>query len=975
MSTTQTMIGGAWSDPGVAAREIYAEQVRQLYRLSRVGYAGTLINAVIIVVALWGHIPAFLLISWSALVLAVIGARLALYRAFTRSQPATADIDIWCQRFVWGTAAMGCLWGALGSVLLPPDDTAREFLVMFLIGGMVAAALVVLTPVRRAFLSFMLPALLPLVATVFMEGTVLHITMGLLILVYIAVIFATHLTMHQIHVETLRARYDNAELVRRLVTANRQTAVANAELTERVAEQKRVEQALRQSRRRLEALIDFSPLAIIVVDPHGVVQRWNRAAERIFGWSESEVLGERAPHVPRDRQAEAEDMRLTVLRGVELNNVEAVRRRRDGTQVHVAISTAGVRDDSGAITGIILLIADVTQRVRAERMRDLEHAVTRILAEARSSNEAIAAVLRAVCDASGSIYGGRWVCDPDDGTLRCAETHAEDAEALRDFVAGTLNYRHLPGKEGGLLRRVWATRRALWIEDLTQLEDFIRADGARSAGLTSAFAFPIMTGGEFYGAMEFFARERLARDDGLLAIMHGIASQVGQFLARKEAESHMRFFANHDALTGLPNRAMFNQRLTQAIAQADRHGKRAAVLFVDLDRFKIVNDTLGHETGDVLLRDLAGRLRESLRAGDTLGRQGGDEFVVLLEDVAGTRDITDVSQKILETVSRPLSLQGQEYSVTASIGVSIYPDDGSDAQDLLKNADIAMYRAKDQGRNAFRFYSAALNAHSIERLALESKLRRALEREEFLLYYQPKVELATGSIVGVEALIRWWPAEGGMVPPGDFIPLVEETGLIGPIGEWVLRAACADARRWQTAGHAPLRIAVNLSARQFVRETLTADIADVLARTGLLPSLLELEITESVVMQDPDRAARVLVDLNALGVHVAIDDFGTGYSSLGYLKRFPVDTVKIDRSFIEGIPGDEDDVVITRAVIAMAHSMGLRVTAEGVETHEQVAFLKEHGCDEAQGFLLGRPAAANEIEALLARGAEPPRAP
>ena len=967
MTTIDAVAGKTLPAPAMDERDIYAEQVRQLYRLSRIGYGGSLVNAVIITIALWDQIPLSLLGLWFALVLLVTGGRFALYRAFTRAQPAAAGIEIWCRRFIWGATAVGCLWGLLGSVLLP-GDTSRQFLVVFLIGGMVAAALVVLTPVKRAFLAFMLPALLPLAGGAFIAGTPLHLTMGLLIVVYIAVMLATHLSMHQIHVETLRTRRENADLVRQLSTANRETAEVNTELTARVAEQKRIEEALRQSSSRLKALIDFSPLAIVALDAEGVVERWNRTAERFFGWTEQEVLGRTAPHVPRDEEKAAADMQAAVLRGIELHNVEAVRRRKDGTRVHVVTSTAGVRDDSGRIAGVLLLIDDVTQRVRAERMRDLEHAVTRILAEARSSNVAVEAVLRAACEATGSVYGGRWVCDPDDGMLRCAETHAEDTAGLREFVAVTRSLRRRPGEEGGLLRQVWETRRPLWIEDLAHAGSLIRGEAARDARLASAFAFPIMTGGEFYGAMEFFARERIARDDGLLSIMRDIASQVGQFLARKEAESHLRFFANHDALTGLPNRAMFNQRLGQAVAQAGRHGKRVAVLFIDLDRFKIVNDTLGHETGDLLLRDLAARLRDSLRAGDTLGRQGGDEFVILLEDIPDPKDISDVSQKILDTVCRPLLLQGQEYAVTASIGVSVYPDDGRGAQDLLKNADIAMYRAKEQGRNAYQFYSASMNAHSLERLALEAKLRRALERQEFLLHYQPKVDLASGRLVGVEALIRWRPAEGVMVPPGEFIPLAEETGMIGPIGEWVLRAACADARRWRAAGHAPLRMAVNLSARQFVRETLTADISDVLSRCGLPPSTLELEITESVVMQDPERAARVLADLNALGVHVAIDDFGTGYSSLGYLKRFPVDLVKIDRTFIEGIPGDDDDVVITRAVIAMAHSLGLRVTAEGVETREQLAFLKDQGCDEVQGFLVGKPVAAAEIEAVIARG-------
>jgi predicted signal transduction protein with EAL and GGDEF domain len=355
-----------------------------------------------------------------------------------------------------------------------------------------------------------------------------------------------------------------------------------------------------------------------------------------------------------------------------------------------------------------------------------------------------------------------------------------------------------------------------------------------------------------------------------------------------------------------------------------------------------------------------------MREGDTIGRQGGDEFVVLIEDVADPQQLAGVGQKILETVASPYLIGGQEFHVTASIGISIFPEDGVDQQALLKNADIAMYRAKEQGKNNYQFYSAQMNLHTFERLALETSLRRAVERNEFLLHYQPKVDMRSGRITGVEALVRWQHPELGMVPPAQFIALAEETGLITPIGEWVLRTACAEAQGWVANGMPSISVAVNLSARQFARDELATSIMQVLRETGLDPRLLELEITESTVMHNADRAAAVLQQLKQLGVRVAIDDFGTGYSSLSYLKRFPISSVKIDRSFVLDLPDDKDDAAITQAVIAMAHSLRLRVIAEGVETSEQYRFLEEHHCDEMQGNYFSKPVDAQAVARLLA---------
>ncbi len=455
-------------------------------------------------------------------------------------------------------------------------------------------------------------------------------------------------------------------------------------------------------------------------------------------------------------------------------------------------------------------------------------------------------------------------------------------------------------------------------------------------------------------------------------MVQAIGNHIGQFVVRKQAEERVRHLAHFDGLTGLPNRSMFNQRAGHALAQARRNAEALAILFIDLDRFKNINDTLGHDAGDRVLEEAAERLRACLRESDTVGRLGGDEFVVLIEELPDPAQVAIVAQKIIAAIARPFALEAQEVHITASIGISTFPDDSQSVEGLMKNADIAMYRAKEQGKNSYRFYSAQMNVHTLERLALESDLRKALERDEFLLHYQPKVDIGSGLIVGMEALLRWQRADGTLVPPAQFIPLAEETGLIVPIGEWVLKTACARNRAWHDLGLPRTRIAVNLSVRQFDKAGLLQDVARVLAETGLGADSLELEITESMVMRDPENTVSLLNELKAMRIRLSIDDFGTGYSSLAYLKRFPIDSVKIDRSFIQGLPDDGDDAAITQAIIAMAHSLRLKVIAEGVETAEQLGFLREHGCDEMQGYLFSRPLPEAGILRLLRETAAAP---
>jgi diguanylate cyclase (GGDEF)-like protein/PAS domain S-box-containing protein len=447
-----------------------------------------------------------------------------------------------------------------------------------------------------------------------------------------------------------------------------------------------------------------------------------------------------------------------------------------------------------------------------------------------------------------------------------------------------------------------------------------------------------------------------------------IAAICRDIRARLAIEEKVSYLAQFDTLTELPNRNLFQDRLTQALALAHRNGRPMAVLFIDLDRFKQVNDTLGHGAGDLLLRQAAGRLRSSVRSSDTVARLGGDEFAAILNELAKPGDAGLVAQKIIDVFRRPFDLEGKETHVTASVGVTLYPTDGDNAEMLVTNADAAMYRAKEEGRSNFQYFTQDMNERARQRGELEAALRRALERDEFRLFYQAKAELATGKISGFEALLRWQHPERGIVSPGEFIPVLEETGLIAEAGEWVLRTACAQIKAWQEAGVKVPPVAVNLSARQFMQKNLEDAVRRILLDARVDPSLIEFEITESLLMHDPAGAARTLHLLKESGVRLSMDDFGTGYSSLGYLKRFPIDTLKIDRTFVRDLSTDADDATLTRAIIHLAQNLRLKVVAEGVETEEQLAFLRANGCDEMQGFLFARPAPAEECERMLREG-------
>jgi diguanylate cyclase (GGDEF)-like protein/PAS domain S-box-containing protein len=660
------------SEPERTSGPGYAEQVRHLFRLSPAGYLGTLVNASIITYALWNVVDNALLAAWFTTVMAITCGRYLVYRAYGTASAAHSEPQKWANRFFVGATAMGCMWGVLGTALYPHQSMPHQFLVIFVIGGMVLSAAGVLSTVKRIFYGFTLTAVLPLTMTLFMQAQTVHLIMGMLVVVYTVVILAFA-----------------------------------AEMRTNVLASTRIEEDLRQATQKLQALVNASPLAIIVADAAGRIERWNPAAERTFGWSEPEVLNRTVPWYPAGKAEEGGLYRDAILRGEPFSNVEAVRLRKDGTPLTVSLSGAPIVDDGGTAVGVMVIVADITARKRFETRQALQNAITGLLAEPRTTvPETLTRVIQVFCERVGWACGSRRVMDPDIAAMRCAEAWGNGDPAVMEFVAETRKLlTPSNSSHAGVTRRVWDSGKPLWITDILADGTLKRGEAARKAGLRTALAFPIMIGDQFYGVMEFFAPGTWLPDEGLIDFAGQLGIQIGQFIARRQAESDLRFVATHDTLTALPNRTMFGERLSQALAQARRYNRRVAVLFVDLDGFKEVNDTNGHDVGDALLKEIAARLRACLREGDVIGRMGGDEFVVLIEEYPDAERLALIGQKIIDTVARPVMVRGQECRVTASVGISAYPQDGKDSQTLLRNADNAMYRAKEMGKNRFVIYS------------------------------------------------------------------------------------------------------------------------------------------------------------------------------------------------------------------------------------------------------------------------------
>ena len=692
------------------------------------------------------------------------------------------------------------------------------------------------------------------------------------------------------------------------------------DITERI----HAENALRESEERYRRLVQTMPDAVII-HASGKVKFINPSGARLFGFRTcEEIIGLEIINFihPDYRQLVEERIRLTRDKGEDLPLLEEKFIRVDGSVVDVEVSAINFSINGEAAS--LVIARDITSRKMAETaLRESEERYRTlfdlspdaiILFEARENDVfwPIVECNRAACEMNGY--------------------------SREELIGQSIDIFH---QHPVSLEKRQEEYRRIQIEGKNPPAEIIhvRKDGT------------LVSIENHIHLIQFAGKELLL----------GIDRDITE---RKRAEEIIHYQTYFDALTGFPNRLMFNDRLSIALNQAEKAGDVLALLFLDIDRFKLINDTLGHDMGDMLLKEVATRLVDRLGDSDVLARFGGDEFVILLPQVERLEEVAKLAQDLLDNFKKPVMLRQMEVFSTLSIGIAVFPNDGEDVETLLKNADAALHRAKEQGRNIFHFYTPSINERATKKLTLENQLRRALVRNEFTVYYQPQVDARTGRFVGMEALLRWKHPKLGLVSPAEFIPLAEETGLIVPIGEWVLKKACEENKRWHEAGYKKLRVAVNLSARQFSQQNLVEMVSCILKDTGLPPEYLELEITESVAMQNADYTVVVLRKLGEMGVRISLDDFGTGYSSFGYLKQFPLNALKIDRSFVNDLVSDVDDA-IAKTIIVLGHSMSLSVVAEGVETMEQFNILKQLNCDYVQGYYFGHPISSTEFEKFL----------
>jgi len=731
------------------------------------------------------------------------------------------------------------------------------------------------------------------------------------------------------------------------------------DVTAQRAEQARLAELLQ----RQQAILENASVGILFTR-NGQIVHCNPRMEAIYGWAPGTMVGQSARAFfdgEADYQAFGAAVGPRLARG-ELVDIEwRHRRRHDGVLIwsrHLAKALPNFDGSQGAIwisedisaqkdaqEALAVAHHELERRVqeRTEEMARINRQLQHEVAERRSAEQHLRASEARFRDLTEMTSDWFWETDTE---MRFTEVSggglmAPTPAGQPDSPLGKCRW-ELP--VSGVTPEQWDEHRRQ-LQARLPFRDFTYQLRARNGEMRwcSVSGKPVF-------------------EDGVFTGYRGTGSDITE---RKLTEQRIEFLAYHDPLTGLPNRVLLEDRLEQAIAQAERSHHGLALVFMDLDSFKKINDSLGHATGDALLKEVAARLKRCVRDTDTISRQGGDEFVLVLGGLHGAEGSLPVLTKIMETLQEPFVCEGNELSTSASMGVALYPQDGNCFDILRKKADMAMYRAKEAGRNTYRFFDEAMDEEAVEHLLMRSGLRRAIERGEFVLHYQPQVDIASGRVVGVEALLRWEHPEFGLVQPGRFIPVAEESGLIVPIGAWVIEEACRQAMVWRRAGLPDLVMAVNLSAAQFRRSGIEDTVAQALQRSGLVPALLELELTESILLQDVEQVLATVQRLKQLGVQLAIDDFGTGYSSLSYLKRFDIDKLKIDQSFIRDLASDPDDAAIVRAIIQMAHSLGLRAIAEGVETAELLQQLRGFGCDEAQGYHYARPMPAAEAARYL----------
>lgn len=680
--------------------------------------------------------------------------------------------------------------------------------------------------------------------------------------------------------------------------------------------------------RKLSRAVEQSPNTIIITDSEGIIEYVNPHFSQISGYIPEEVIGKnmRKHKSGLTPVAVYEDLWRTIKSG-QVWRGELLNKSKHGRLYWEELSISPVFDEQGNITHFLSQQIDITARKQVEEQIRLFEKVFANANEAiliSDANNCIVATNPAFTEITG--YTMEEVIGKTPHMLASGQMSAEFYESMWSSIKATGKW------QGEVIDR--------------------------------------RKNGEIYA--EWLSISALLDDSGRLTHYVALMADISE---RKAAEERMTYLAQHDVLTGLPNRMLFHDRLQQAITYAERQQTSVALLFLDLDRFKDVNDTLGHHIGDLLLQEVTHRIRRCVRGSDTVSRQGGDEYVIMLPNLDDLGDIMQVVNKLIESIADPYELEGHTMHVTTSVGVSIYPQDGVNIETLIRNADTAMYQAKEAGRNGYRFFTQEMNNTIAKRVGLENKLRRALSRNELLLHYQPQVDLRNGQVVAAEALVRWQHPEDGLTSPAEFIRIAEESGMIVQLGEWVLNEACRQNQGWRAVGLREITMSVNLSPLQFYDRSLMETISAALARSGMPANALELEITESAMMKNSEQAIAMLNNISGLGIRISIDDFGTGYSSLSHLKKFPVDMLKIDRSFVRDLSIDSDDAAIVSAVISMAKSLGLHVIAEGVETVEQLLFLEKLDCDLIQGFYFSKPLTADEFGKLLESGRRLSRSP
>lgn len=704
------------------------------------------------------------------------------------------------------------------------------------------------------------------------------------------------------------------------------------------------------SEKRYRQLVEISPDAILI-QQEGVFVYANKAAlsllkaesiENLLAFSFYDFFTPDykkviANYIQHNKSTEA----------ITLKDGKVINLMKETLDVEIVVSPFQFQEKEA----VYIIMRDITQRKRSALQLEIQYAIAWILAESATLFVATAKILKIICERLQWDFGTIWAVDKEANVLRCTRVWQMPDIQIDSFQKKCENITFAPGTE--LPGVVWRDRKAIWISDLVQKDNFERKSASAEIGLNSGVAFPIIYEDEVLGVIEFFSKNIRPPDYDLLLWFESIGNQFGLFLMRKHMEKEMLYLAEHDVLTGLSNRVLLEQYLNTAIINAENNDHKLAILFLDLDHFKYINDSMGHEAGDHLLREVSERFNTCLRPQDTISRLGGDEFIIIIPKIHRKEDVIEIIVRLQNQLSCVFSLNDKEFSISASIGISMYPEDGKTVQSLIKGADIAMYAAKENGRNNFQFCTPEMTIKAENRGVLQNNLRKALDNDEFLLYYQPKIDVLTKKVTGMEALIRW-KRDDGILLPGSFISDAEDSDLIVPIGEWVLKTAAMQNQAWQMAGFPTITISINLSVRNLNKELLRV-VKRILKTTNLQPNSIEIELTESALMENVENNIQILRKLKEMGLLLSIDDFGTGYSSLSYLKRFPIDTIKIDQSFVRDIATDPGDAAIVIAIIAMAKSLSFKVIAEGVETIDQLKFLCEHGCDEIQGYYFSRP--------------------